>query len=128
MEIGRFVRAASITGAAVFLMAASATASAIKFNTNAAGTDFGGGGLTLKSWEPQQLGPARNNATSGDFRPTVVTSTLFTGIVVRTSGAVPGRSTVLGFIDSVPELPTFGLIGGALIGIGMLRRKRSPRL
>ncbi len=213
MEIGRLVRAASITGVAVFAMAASAIASTITFNTNGAGTAFGGGGLTLNNslgdvatltflpdaditsgvpsnvnlgnftlvcaacskqakgagsffdpftfnlfvtdvtdgaagrfqgasssgtvfsnasqisiyWEPLQLGPGINNATSGDFGPTTVTTAVFTGIVAPNSGAVPGQSTVQGFVDSVPEPVTFGLVGGALLCLGMLRRKRPSR-
>jgi hypothetical protein len=46
MRIGRLVQAASIIGAALF-MAANASATSITFNTDSAGTHFGGGGLTL---------------------------------------------------------------------------------
>jgi hypothetical protein len=48
MRIGRFVQTATLTGA-VFMMAASLSASSIMFNTNAAGTKFSGDGLTLDS-------------------------------------------------------------------------------
>lgn len=47
MRIGRLVQAASITGAALFMLAANASATSITFNTNTAGTAFGGGGLSL---------------------------------------------------------------------------------
>jgi hypothetical protein len=47
MKIGRLVQVASITGVALFMMAASASASSITFDTNAAGTMFAGDGLTL---------------------------------------------------------------------------------
>jgi len=47
MRIGRLVQAASITGAALFILAANVSAASITFNTNTAGTAFGGGGLSL---------------------------------------------------------------------------------
>ncbi len=47
MRFGRIVQAASITGVAVIVMAASARADTVTFNTNAAGTGFGGTSLTL---------------------------------------------------------------------------------
>ena len=49
MRIGRLVQAAAITGAALFMLAANASATSITFNTNTAGTAFGGGGLSLAS-------------------------------------------------------------------------------
>jgi hypothetical protein len=47
MRIGRLVQAASITGAALFMLAANASATSITFNTNSAGTMFSSGGLSL---------------------------------------------------------------------------------
>jgi hypothetical protein len=57
MTIRRFVQAAAITAVAIFIMAASASASTITWNTNSAGTAFvsttggtiTGGGLVLES-------------------------------------------------------------------------------
>lgn len=49
MTIGRLVQAASIAGVAVCMMAASASATTITYNTNAAGTGFGGTSLILNN-------------------------------------------------------------------------------
>ena len=215
MPLRRLFHAASITGVAVFMMVASASAATVTYNTNAAGTGFGGSSLTLNNstgqaatltyipdinittgvlsnvnfgnltlvcgtcstqaigrgsffnsftfdliitdvtdgatgqvvdtstggqvfsdvsqvtvnWAPLLLGPGANNATSGDFGPTIFTTTVFTGIVAPKSAAVPGQSTVQGFVNSsaVPEPVTLSLVGGALLGLGMLRRKRFAR-
>ncbi len=213
MTIGRLVQAASMTGAAILMMAASASADTITFSTNGPGTGFGGSSLILNNstgaaatlafvpnasivtgvpsnvnfgifalacptcstlaggigstfspftfdlivtditdgatgkftgtstggmvysnlsgltvnWAPLQLGPGTNNAMSGSFGPTSFTTTVFTGIVAPNSGTDVGQSTVQGFVSSVPEPATFGLIGGALLGLGLLRRKRFPR-
>ena len=213
MKIGRFVQVASIAAAALFMMAASASASAITFNTNAAGTMFAGDGLTLASslgaaatltfapdgnttfgvpsnvnygnfvlvcstcstqaigggaffdpftfdlvitdvsdgatglfvgsssggsvwsdvsqisinWVPLQLGPGGNHASTGDFGSAIFTINATTAIVAPNSGGVPGESTVQGNLASsaTPEPATLALVGGSLLGLGMLRRKRS---
>lgn len=49
MTIRRLIQVAAVTAVAVFIMAASASASTITYNTNAAGTLFVGGGLVLNS-------------------------------------------------------------------------------
>jgi hypothetical protein len=49
MKNERLVHAASITGLAAFMMAASASGSTVTFNTNAPGTGFGGSSLTLNN-------------------------------------------------------------------------------
>lgn len=212
----RFVRAASILGVAILMMAVSASAATISYTTNASGTEFvaGGTGLILNStggvagtltfvpnttsstgvpsnidlgdflmacpncttsqtttfgaftfdlivddttdgatgefvgtstggtissnsstvqvnWQsPLQIGPGTSNVLSGNFHTTefdiVSPSSL---IVAPNSGTPPGDTTIQGQVNSTatPEPATFGLMGGALIGLGLLRRKRVSR-
>jgi hypothetical protein len=42
------------------------------------------------------------------------------------SGTNAGGTTVQGFVDSaaIPEPATLGLVGGALLGLGILKRKK----
>jgi hypothetical protein len=77
------------------------------------------------NWAPLQLGPGSSGASSGSFGNTIFSTTIFTGIVAPNSGAVPGQSTVQGFVSSsaVPEPATWGLLGMSLIAIGLFRRR-----
>lgn len=223
MKIGSVVQAVSTAGMAIFMMAASASATQITHNTNTAGTEFtlttggtiSGAGLILSDssgdaatltyepntgtttgtpsnidfgnfvlsclsctttsggvfgaftfdlivddttdgatgefigtstggnftsnsstisidWSttampPTQLGPGAFNAKTGNFATTYFTITPTTGIVAPNSGAVPGETTVQGSINATPEPATLGLIGGSLLGLGLLRRKRFSR-
>jgi hypothetical protein len=217
MQIARIIRCAALTGAAVLLMAAGASAGTITFNTSqtgSGGTGFNGSGnLVLQSssganatlafvpdmnsinavpgnvnfgnftlacatcstqangfgssfaaftfelvitdvtdgatgifigsaaagsvyldastitlnWQPLQLGTGANNATSGNFGPTYFQTVVQTKIVNPLSGAQIGSTTVQGNIGSsaIPEPATLSLVGGALLGLGLLRRKKS---
>jgi hypothetical protein len=75
-------------------------------------------------WVPLTLGPGTSNATAGSFGQTEFDTTNPTEIVAPNNGDIAGRTSVQGEIDSVPEPATFSLIGGALMGLGLLGRKR----
>lgn len=81
--------------------------------------------ITL-NWQPLQLGPGTSNATSGNFGTTFFQTVAQTKIVNPSSGAQIGSTTVQGNISSsaVPEPATLSLVGGALFGFGLLRRKK----
>jgi hypothetical protein len=80
-------------------------------------------GLTV-NWVPLILGPGTTNTLSGNFGTTFFTTTTFTGLAAPNSGTPPGDTTVQGFVSSTPEPTTYGLVGGGLLGLGLLRRKR----
>ena len=86
--------------------------------------------LTI-TWVPLQLGPGTSGASggSGSFGTTDFNITTQTRIVNVFSGAQVGSTTVQGTIaNGTPEPTTLGLVGGALIGLGLLRKKvRSGR-
>ena len=93
------------------------------------GTSTGGNvnltGSTINvNWTPTQLGPGTLNALSGNFGMTeFLKQQPLTSIVAPNSGDNPGRTTVQAYVVSAPEPSSFALIGGALLGIGVLRRK-----
>lgn len=78
------------------------------------------------AWAPSQIGTGTNHASSGNFGSTFFTVTPFTIIVNPTSGAQIGSTTVqgaLGGASGVPEPATMSLVGGALLGLALLRRQ-----
>jgi hypothetical protein len=78
------------------------------------------------AWTPLQLGPGTLGAFGGDgsFDLAYFTINTPTGIVAPNSGQDIGQTTVQGAVASIPEPTTLSLIGGALIGLGVWRRKR----
>jgi len=78
------------------------------------------------TWAPLVLGPGTVNALTGNFGPTFFATTSFTAVVAPNSGTPPGQSTVQGFINTtaIPEPGTLSVIGGGLLGLGLLRRKK----
>ena len=80
------------------------------------------------SWVPVALGPGTSNALSGDFGTTIFSISTPTLIVAPDSGTPAGDTTVQGTISaaaSAPEPATTALVGGALISLAALvRRKR----
>lgn len=75
-------------------------------------------------------------ALTGDFGDTFFSTTSFTGIVAPNSGAVPGRSTVQGYVqtiqtppnlEGIPEPATLGMVGSLLFGLALLRKRLSIR-
>jgi hypothetical protein len=101
-------------------------ASGIFVGSAAAGSVYLDASTITLNWQPLQLGPGTGNATSGNFGPTYFQTVVQTKIVNPASGAQIGSTTVQGFISSsaVPEPATLGLVGGALFGLGLLRRKK----
>jgi hypothetical protein len=80
---------------------------------------------------PLYLGPGANNALTGNWGTTVydIVSPI-TLIVAPNSGSPLGDTTVQGQVSSSlvsPEPATFVLIGGGMFGLGLIRRRKSPR-
>lgn len=79
-------------------------------------------------WQaPYTIGPGTSNALTGNFGKTVFDIiSQITLIVAPNSGSAPGVSTVSGQVFATPEPTTLALIGGALCGLGLVKRKKGP--
>jgi hypothetical protein len=74
------------------------------------------------NWQaPLFFGPGTTNALSGNFGTTRFDMVSPTSLIVApNSGTPPGDTTIQGQLETItPEPATFGLIGGALIGLSL---------
>ena len=79
------------------------------------------------TWLPTQIGPFTGHATSGNFGPDyfLYPSNGSTGIVAPNSNG--GDTTIQGPVynnGTTPEPATMAMVGGLLLGLGALARKR----
>jgi hypothetical protein len=79
-------------------------------------------------WSPLTLGPNTVNAMTGNFGATSFTITSPTQIVGANSGTPAGDTSVQAFVSgATPEPATLPLIGGGLMALGFLGRKKLLR-
>ena len=86
------------------------------------------------NWVPTILGTGTNNALTGNFGATSFDINQTSRIVAPNSGANDGQTTVQGTVrgltgvpvaDAIPEPVTLGVVGCALVGFVVARRKMS---
>lgn len=97
--------------------------------TASAGTVYSDSSTIDIIWSPLQIGPNTLNAMSGSFGVTTFTITSPTQIVGANSGSPKGDTSVQAFVTSnnAPEPATLPLVGGGLIALGLLGRKKLTR-
>lgn len=80
-------------------------------------------------WQsPLQIGPNTNATLSGNFGTTYFDMVSPDSLIVApNSGSNPGDTTIQAQVNATPEPSTLGLVGGALIALGLLRRKNRLR-
>ncbi len=104
-------------------------ATGIFHGSSTGGTVYSDVSQVTVNWVPLTIGPGTTNANTGNFGPTSFDINGTSRIVAPNSGVPPGVTTVQGTINStmVPEPATFGLLGGALVGLGLLGRRKLVR-
>ena len=97
--------------------------------TSSGGNVFSDVSQITITWLPGILGPGTINALTGNFGPTSFNINQTTRIVAPNSGTPPGATTVQGTVNSttIPEPATYAVVGFALLGLGVLRRRIASR-
>jgi hypothetical protein len=73
---------------------------------------------------PLVLGPGTANTLSGSFGTTYFDIVSPTSLIVAPNSGTPkGDTTIQGQVNATPEPATSAMIGGALIALGLVRRK-----
>jgi len=110
----------------IFITDTTDTATGIFVGTSSAGNVTPTSSNINISWTPLQLGPGTSHANSGNFGTTYFQVPTFTAIVAPNSGSPAGDTSVQGVLgdSSIPEPATMAMVGGLLIGLAALARKR----
>lgn len=105
-------------------------ASGIFLGTSSGGTVYSDSSSINIFWSPLQLGPGASGANTGNFGTTFFQITNQTRIVDPNAGTVHGQTTVQGNVGSTatPEPATFGMLGAALLGLGMFARRKAQQV
>jgi hypothetical protein len=100
-------------------------ATGIFLGTSTGGTVYSDVSQVNVTWTPASMGPGTTGASSGNFGFTTFNINTSTRIVAPNSGTPPGDTTVQGTVNStaIPEPATLGLIGGALLALGIFRKR-----